>query len=80
MNEPKQALPLVVGSVVALIIAAFTSEFVFYYPSVLSVFLFVTVVPVFATLGIGFFLTAREEFIKSKLARRPPKVTKEVLY
>jgi hypothetical protein len=40
--------------------------------------LFVTVTPVFTALGIGLFMIARDEFLKSELAaRRRLKETKE---
>jgi uncharacterized protein YacL len=63
----KQAL-LVMGSTVALIIAALATYFVFAYPSILSVLLFVLVVPVFSILGLGFLRIAQEELLKSKQA------------
>jgi uncharacterized protein YacL len=66
-NNIRQAL-LTIGSIVALIAATLTTEFVFTYPSILSVFLFVTVVPALATLGIGLFMIVRDEFLRSKLS------------
>ena len=54
----------------ALIIATLASYFVFAYPSILSLLLFVMVVPVFSMLGVGFFKIAQEEFLKSKQAPR----------
>jgi uncharacterized protein YacL len=67
MRGIKQAL-LVMGSTVALIIAALATCFVFTYPSILSILLFVLVAPVFSMLGLGFFRIAQEEFLKSKQA------------
>jgi uncharacterized protein YacL len=61
MKGIRQAL-LMIGSVVALIIAVLASYFVFADPGILSVLLFVTVMPVFAILGIGLFAIARDEF------------------
>jgi uncharacterized protein YacL len=65
MKDIKQSL-LVIGSVVALIIAALASYFVLAYPSITSVLLFVIVVPVLSMLGLGFFKIAREEFLPKK--------------
>jgi uncharacterized protein YacL len=68
MKGIKQAL-LVMGSAVALIIAALAIWFAWTYPSILSVLLFVIVVPVFSMLGLGLFKIAREEHLKSRQAR-----------
>jgi uncharacterized protein YacL len=77
MSGTKQGL-LLIGSIVALIVATLAAYFVFADPGILSVLLFVTVVPVFTALGIGLFMIARDEFLKSKIvARRRPKETKE---
>ena len=67
MRGIKQA-GLVLGSMVALIIAALATYFVFTYPSTLSVLFFVLVVPVFLIMGLGFFRIAQEEFVRSKQA------------
>jgi hypothetical protein len=64
----RQAL-LVAASVAALSVAVVAGYFAFVYPSMLSVLLFATVVPVFSMLGLGFFKIAREERLKSKQAR-----------
>jgi hypothetical protein len=58
MDGIKQAL-LVVGSVVALTVVALTSYFLFAYPSLISLLLFFTIMPVFLILGIGLFKAAR---------------------
>jgi len=70
MKGIRQAL-LVTGSVVALIIAVLASYFVFADPGILSVMLFVTAMPLFAMLGIGLFVIARDEFRSSKQAGIP---------
>jgi hypothetical protein len=54
MNGIKRIL-LVVGSVAALTIVAFATYFLFAYPSLISLFLFFAIVPVFLILGLGFF-------------------------
>ena len=58
MNGIKRGL-LVAGSVAALTIVAFMAYFLFAYPSLISLFLFVAIVPVFLILGLGFFRIAR---------------------
>jgi hypothetical protein len=57
---------LVAGSALAISVAVVVGYFAFVYPSLLSVLLFVMVVPVFSMLGLGFFKIAREEHLKSK--------------
>jgi hypothetical protein len=63
----KQA-SLVAGSVLALGVAVVAGYFAFVYPGILSVLLFVMVVPVFSMLGLGFFKIAREEHLKSGMS------------
>jgi hypothetical protein len=65
------------GSIVAMIVAALAAYFVFADPGILSVLLFVTVMPVFTALGVGLLMIARDEFLKSKRAARRPPPTKE---
>jgi hypothetical protein len=60
----KQAL-LVMGSTMAMIVVALVSYFMLTYPNIISVILFVVLVPVFVILGLGFFKIAREDFRKS---------------
>lgn len=77
MSGSKQGL-LLIGSIVALIVATLGAYFVFADPGILSVLIFVAVTPLFTALGIGLFMIARDEFLKSKIAARGrPKVTKE---
>ena len=52
---------LVVGSVAALTIVAVATYFLFLYPTLISLFLFFLVVPVFIILGLGFFRIARNQ-------------------
>jgi len=54
----KRAL-LVVGSVAALTIVTLAGYFLFPYQSLISLFLFLSAVPVFLILGLGFFGIAR---------------------
>jgi uncharacterized protein YacL len=78
MSCTQQAL-LLIGSIVALIVATLAAYFVFADPGILSVLLFVTVMPLFTVFGLGLFMIARDEFLESKMApRRRPKETKEV--
>jgi hypothetical protein len=49
---------LVAGSALAISVAVVAGYFAFVYPSLLSVLLFVMVVPVFSMLGLGFFKIA----------------------
>jgi len=58
MDGVKRGL-LVVGSVAALTIVAFATYFLF--ASLISLFLFFLIVPVFLILGLGFFRIARNQ-------------------
>ena len=60
MDGVKRRL-LVVGSVAALTIVALATYFLFVYPSLISLFLFLLIVPVFLILGLGCFRNARNQ-------------------
>jgi len=60
MDGVKRGL-LVVGSVAALSMVALTTYFLFVYPSLISLLVFFTTVPVFLILGLGFFRIARNQ-------------------
>jgi hypothetical protein len=59
MKGIKQVL-LVIGSTIALIIVGPVTYFLFAHPSLISLFSFFLLVPVFLILGLGFFKIARE--------------------
>jgi len=50
---------LVAASIAAVIIVALGTYFLFAHPSLISVITFVSVVPVFLIVGLGFFRIAR---------------------
>lgn len=60
MNGVKRGL-LVVASVAALTIVAFATYFLFAYPSLISLYLFFAIVPVFVILGLGFLKITRNQ-------------------
>jgi hypothetical protein len=65
MGDSNPAL-LIMGSIVALAVAARVTYLVFAYPGVPSVLLFLLVAPGCTIFGVGFFKIALDEFLKSK--------------